>query len=127
AGPIKTGVAFSNPTNDGSEVTFYFSDATGQLIKTGSFGLPARKQIAAFLNEEPFNGGNSIAGTFTFTASSPVSAIALRGYTNERSEFLITTLPIGSLDTPSGESVTLPHFADGGGWKTSIVLSNVSA
>ena len=38
-------------------------------------------------------------GTFTFTASQPISVVALRGLTNERSEFLITTLPVADLSS----------------------------
>ena len=85
-------------------------------------------QLAKFLNEPPFNGGNSIQGTFSFTSSVPVSAVALRGFINERSEFLITTLPIANLSSAPATDVTyIPHFADGGGWKTQVVLVNPTA
>src|SRR5205823_556885 len=57
----------------------------------------------------------------------PISAVALRGLTNERSEFLLTTLPVipvgGALTSP----VTIPHFADGGGWTTQVVLVSRSS
>ena len=55
----------------------------------------------------------------------PVSVVALRGFTNERSEFLITTLPLSDLSaaTSTGTSF-LSHFADGLGWTTQIVLVN---
>ena len=57
-----------------------------------------------------------------------VAVIALRSYQNERpggSEFLVTTLPVvaTSVPTPS-QQVIVPHFADGGGWTTQIVLVN---
>src|SRR5205807_2820413 len=48
-----------------------------------------------------------------------------RGLTNERSEFLITTLPVSSLSAiPSSNVAFFPHFADGGGWTTQVVLVN---
>jgi len=75
------------------------------------------------LNEEPFNGVSSIFGTFTFSSSRPVAVIALRGLTNERSEFLITTLPVSGLSALSG-SLIIPHFADGDGWTTQLELVN---
>jgi hypothetical protein len=51
--------------------------------------------------------------------------IALRGYTNERGEFLLTTLPVIDLaGTPPTGIQILPHYADGGGWITEIVLIN---
>jgi hypothetical protein len=53
--------------------------------------------------------------------------MALRGRTNERGEFLITTLPVADLDAPAETGTTLfPHFVDGGGWTTKIVLVNPS-
>jgi hypothetical protein len=64
-------------------------------------------------------------GTFTFRSSSPISVVALRGFTNERSEFLITTLPVSSIGGGSGNSdLLIPHFASGGGWTTQIILTN---
>ena len=55
----------------------------------------------------------------------PVPVVALRGLTNERGEFLITTLPVVDLSASVGNStVALPHFADGGGWTTQVILVN---
>jgi hypothetical protein len=66
-----------------------------------------------------------LSGTFTFTSSVPVAVIALRGLTNGRGEFLITTLPLIDLNAPASTvALVLPHFADGGGWTTQIVLAN---
>src|SRR5262249_28781545 len=58
--------------------------------------------------------------------SLPVAAIALRGFVNERSEFLMTTLPIAELVQASADKVVIPHFAEGGGWTTQIALLNPS-
>ena len=63
-------------------------------------------------------------GTFTFTANIPVAAIALRGVVNERSEFLMATLPVAPLTAPTTGTVYIPHFADGGGWTTQVILVN---
>src|SRR5262249_15159311 len=81
--------------------------------------------IAKFLNESPFNGGASVSGTFTFTSSLPVAATALRGLTNERGEFLITTLPVLDLSVPAVSGpVVFPHFVSGVGWTTQVLLVN---
>jgi hypothetical protein len=53
-----------------------------------------------------------------------VGVTALRGFTNERSEFLMTTLPIAGFETAETATVMFPHFADGGGWSSEIVLVN---
>ena len=63
-------------------------------------------------------------GTFTFTADLPVAVIALRGFVNERSEFLMTTLPVAPLTAGPADTVYFPHFAAGGGWTTQVILVN---
>ena len=63
-------------------------------------------------------------GTFTFTSSVPISVIALRGRTNVRNEFLMTTLPVASLTPAAEDTVYLPRFVDGLGWTTQVILVN---
>ena len=87
--------------------------------------IPANGQLAKFLNEPPFNGRSSFSGTFTFMSSLPVTVAAVRGLTNERSEFLMTALPMANLGAPTtGGIPVFPHVANGGGWTTEIVLVN---
>jgi len=123
-GPTNTGIAIVNPNNQSTDVSFFFTDSNGENFGQGSVTLPPNSKVSQFLNEPPFNGGSSIQGTFTFTSSLPVGVIALRGFVNERSEFLITTMPVTELASESGETVVFPHFADGGGWTSQIVLVN---
>src|SRR5436190_1059046 len=66
----------------------------------------------------------NIQGTFSFAASAPVSVIALRGFVNERSDFLMSTLPVTDLAARRDQSVTFPYVADGGGWTNRIFLTN---
>jgi hypothetical protein len=124
-GTVNTGIALANESANDAAISYYFTDPTTGDTGAGSFTLPAGHQIAAFLNQPPFNGPADIQGTFTFTSSTPIGAIALRGLTNERNDFLITTLPVSTLDTIGGPAV-LPHFADGGGWTTQVILTNNS-
>ena len=124
-GPVNTGLAIANPNGQDATISFFFTDQNGTNFGSGTTTIPANRQIAAFLNQSPFNGGSSVSGTFTFNSSLPVGAIALRGLTNERSEFLITTLPVTSLSVaPSSTVAFFPHFADSGGWTTQVVLVN---
>src|SRR5262249_22516283 len=53
-----------------------------------------------------------------------VATTAIRGLTNERGEFLITTVPVTDTGAPPPEAATVAHFAEGGGWTTQIVLVN---
>jgi len=122
-GAVNTGLAIANPNPQPANISFFFTDATGRDFGQGATTIPANGQIAQFLNGSPFNSGTLSSGTFTFTSNVPVAAIALRGLTNERSEFLITTLPVSPTTAQTG-SLAFPHFADGGGWTTQVVLVN---
>src|SRR5206468_3464504 len=90
---INTGLAIANPTNQTATITFFFTDSSGDFGSNVTT-IPANGHVAAFLNEAPFNGRASLSGTFTFSSNIPVSVVALRGRINERSEFLMTTLPV---------------------------------
>ena len=128
-GGVNTGIAISNENNQPVQIAYYFTDSTGARFGSNVITIPAKGQIAKFLSEAPFNV-SALLGTFTFfiLRSAPdqtVGAIALRGFTNERGEFLMTTLPV----TPLGQrglysGNMIPHFASGGGWTTQIVLLN---
>ena len=124
SGPVRTGLAIANPGSQDAEITFYFSDQTRTSFGASSTTIPGGSQIARFLDEDPFNGGASINGTFTFSSTVPVAAVALRGRTNERREFLMTTLPVSPLTANEGEIVYFPHFAEGAGWTTEVILVN---
>ena len=132
-GPVNTGLAIANPNDAPATIAFYFTDAEGERFGEGSYVLDAGRQISKFLNETPFNGGNEVSGTFTFTSSQPIAVIALRGLTNRDGEFLMTTLPVAPLvppptpfstNTGSAGTVYFPLFADGRGWATQVILVN---
>ena len=123
-GAVNTGLAIANPNDVPATIRFYFTDSQGVNFGNGSFELGAHQQTAQFLDQPPFNGGSSILGTLTFTASVPIAVIALRGLTNEAGEFLMTTLPVAPLSSTASDTVYFPHFADGGGWVTQVILVN---
>ncbi len=123
-GPVNTGLAIANPNDMPATIRFYFTDTSGTRFAGGSFELGAHEQTAKFLDQAPFNGGPSVLGTFTFTSSVPVAVVALRGFTNEAGEFLMTTLPVAPLSSTTSDTAYFPHFADGNGWVTQVVLVN---
>ncbi len=130
-GPVNTGLAIANPNDMPATIRFYFTDTSGTRFADGSFALGAHQQTAKFLDQAPFNSGSSVLGTFTFTSSVPVAVVALRGFTNEAGEFLMTTLPVAPLVGPPSpfsrtptDTVYFPHFADGNGWETQVILVN---
>ena len=125
SGAVNTGIAMANPHGQVANISFFFTGADGVNFGEGSFTLGANQQIARFLNEAPF-GEAAVEGAFTFISDVPVVVVALRGLTNERGEFLITTLPVADVGSTSTAPLFFPHFADGGGWTTQIVLVNPS-
>ena len=121
---INTGIAIANPTNQTATITFFFTNSSGDFGSNLTTIAP-NTQIATFLNQAPFSAPSSLTGTFTFSSNIPISVVALRGRFNERSEFLLTTLPVTDLSAaPSAAPIVFPHFAAGGGWTTQIVLVN---
>ena len=125
-GPANTGIAIANPNGLPATLSFQFTDASGSNFGAGTITVPPNGQFAHFLSEMPFLPGRSLqdARSFTFTSSVPIAAVALRGYTNERADFLITTLPVAAVGDTNTQPLYFPHFADGGGWTTKVVLVN---
>jgi len=124
-GPVNTALSVTNDESEATVVSFYFTDAAGIDFGHGTFTLEAKQSRSSFLNEAPFNLATLMEGTLTFYSSLPIAVAALRSLTNEGGELLMTRLPVTSPVTPTAAaSILLPHFADGAGWSTQIVLVN---
>ena len=123
-GPANTGVAIANPNEVPATIRFYITDGDGIDSGHDSFQLGAGEQTARLLDTDPFHISGPFVGTLTFTSPVPVAVIALRGLTNEANEWLMTTLPVAPLSPSAWDTVYFPHFADGGGWATEVVLVN---
>jgi hypothetical protein len=126
-GPLDTGIAIANPNDSPATISFTFTDTAGIVAGSSTTTIAAKQQIARFLDEPVFKAfvTATFQGTFSFTSTVPVGVVALRGLTNERGEFLMSTLPvIDPTAAPATGTVILPHYADGGGWTTQIFLVN---
>ena len=126
-GAVNTGLALANPNNVGVRISFDLRNEGGNIVRSGFKDLEPREHFSGFLDQDPFFADRGFRGTFSYTATLPVSVIVLRGLFNERaaSEFLMSTLPVIdlSLGTRTGTQV-IPHFAAGGGFTTQILLVN---
>ena len=127
---VNTAVAFANPNHQPVDISFYLTDTAGTRSREGSFTLEAFQHQAELLNAAPFEVAG-VEGTFTFQASAPLAVIALRGAANQAGEWLWTTLPVTPLLPPPGlysrtstDPVVFPHFSDGQGWGTQVILIN---
>jgi hypothetical protein len=126
-GPLNTGIAMGNPQPAPVRIDFYFTDASGATLHSGSTWIASNGNFAAFLREAPFAPPadlHSRVRTWTFSASSPIAVSAVRTFTNERSDFLMAPLPIGQLDFSEPRPQILPHYADGGAWQSELQLVN---
>jgi hypothetical protein len=134
-GPVNTGVAIANPNPAAATISFLIRNAGpgSPPIANGTFTVPPNSQLARFITEPPFNSPVPHVGLLVMGSSLPVAVTALRGLTNERSEFITTTLlqgrpATGIFGNVVGQRRTvvgyIPVFADGGGWTTQVVLVN---
>jgi uncharacterized protein affecting Mg2+/Co2+ transport len=125
AGPVNTGLAIANPNNTDVTIDYTITDSNNvQNQIDGEIVIGANTQLSRFLTESPYSS-RAITGTIVITASAPVAITILRGFTNERGEFLVSTLPV--IEMPIQLTTTpayLPHFAVGGGWRTEVILVN---
>jgi hypothetical protein len=123
AAPASVGVAFSNPNVQSVTVSFYFTDSSGTDRGAGAFTIGPNAQIARFLHEPPFNAPIGLTGSFTFSASAPVAAIAVLGLVNDRGIFMMPQVPVIDIDD-TGTPV-VPYFAVGQTVTTDVVLVNM--
>jgi hypothetical protein len=124
---VNTGITFADLDQGPVTLDFYFTDDSGATLYSGETTLVANKNLTAFLTDPAFIPNTSLPldriRTFTFTASQPIAAAAIRILVNEHSDYLMTGLPIAAIQ-PSGDTISFPYYADGGGWQSQIQLVN---
>ncbi len=122
---VRTGLALVNPNAQPTDVNVGLVTDSSQIAYR-SISLQAGAQLVAFLDQSPFDFGSSFVGALRVTSGLPVAVSAIRGLSNERSEFLVTTLPAFEPTLSNGPG-SFPHFCAGEGWTMEIVLVNPSA
>jgi hypothetical protein len=132
-----TGIAVVNNGTLAATITYTLRDRNGLPVTSGSGTLAAGHHFARFIDKlyeyasgfsVPANFQTAIQfGTLDIQSTQAVSMLALRGTSNQRDEFLMTTTPVADLSQSlSYDSIYFPQFADGGGYTTSIILLNTS-
>ncbi|MBZ5536109.1 MAG: PQQ-dependent sugar dehydrogenase [Acidobacteriia bacterium] len=134
---VNTGIALVNPGGTTANVQFRLRDANGNELAVGNGVIPPEAHRAVFITElnglapdfnlPPNFSSASQFGSLDISSVQPLSIVALRLTTNQRGETLLTTTPIADLTLPGPSSQTFfPHFADGNGNQTSVILLNTS-
>jgi Beta-propeller repeat len=121
---IRPFIAIANPNSADVNVDIFLTDDTGASTDVVSVNVPAGGEFTQFLGDAPINLPTGNSRTVNFSASAPVFVTALRFFTNERTEALLSAIPIADPTTAISQQVTIPEFADGGNWKTQVVLVN---
>jgi hypothetical protein len=135
---INTGIALANNGPAPAYITYTLRDVNGAPLSVGHGTLAPGNHIACFIDQLkeaaapdfnlPSNFQNATQfGSLDVASDQPISVLALRGTNNQRREFLITATPIADLKRPPANGpLYFPHFADGGGYTTSLILLNTS-
>ena len=125
-----TGIAIANPNSEQVVINFSYADAAGKPVYTSQLLLPPGGKSSTFIDESPLRPQSatdlSRIQSFSFSASAPVAAAAVRILTNERKDFVMTSIPIANLDQAEGP-LTFPFYADGAGWQSEIQLVNTTS
>src|SRR5262249_32039442 len=132
-----TGVAIANGRASTASLTYTLRDGDGQIIATGHGSLPPDAHRAKFVHELqdiapdfnlPANFSTMIQyGSLEISSNQPVSILGLRMTINQRGEALLTSTSVADLSRPlTGSVLYFPQLADGGGYTTTVILSNTS-
>jgi len=121
---VTTGFAIANPGSQPATVHVFVTSQTGVRSFDTTVTIGAGRLSTAILDNSDNASDLVLRGTMTFESSEPVFATAVRYLVNERSDGIITTLPIVPLTSAIPENLTFPHYAEGTGWRTEFVLIN---
>jgi hypothetical protein len=120
----KTGLALANYSTQPVHVTLnaFQSDGVTRVGGT-SLDLGGNAHAAKFVDELIPSLPDGFTGVLTISASPPVAALTLRSFTNSRGDTLLTTFPVGDDDDLTmSYPLVFPQIADGGGYRTQIIL-----
>src|SRR5262249_6976887 len=121
---VRSFIAIANPNADDVAVDFSTTDEDGTSTDPVTVTVPAGGQYSTFFTDQPISFAVNTNRTVSFTATLPVFVTALRFFTNERNDSLLSVIPIADVTVPIDQRVVIPHFADGAGWKTRVSLVN---
>ncbi len=134
---IYTGIALTNPSSSNANVTYTLRNVSGTVVAVGHGSLAAGAHFARFVNQLTDEAPdfrlpvdfptNAQFGSLDIASDQPVSVLALRLTVNQRNEALLTTTPTADLTQLLGSSgLYFPHFVNGGGYVTRLILLNTS-
>jgi len=121
---VNTGAAIANPNDQAANVTLGLIGSTGANLGTANLTIPARGQVARFVNEFFSSVVAPFKGTLTISSNVPVAPMTLRLSVNSRGEALLTAIPVADLELPNETSANLPLVGISPNITTQVVLLN---
>ncbi len=120
-----TGLAIANPGDISMQATLRAYEVDGQtpagsgpaIVNLGPH-FHVAGQAGDFLKGLPAG----FRGVLEIESQQPFAALTVRSLVNRRGDLLFATLPVADLRQPAPAPVVFPHIADGGGFKTELVL-----
>ena len=128
------GFAIANDTNAEASCRVRLADPEGTILGEAMLSVPMKSNHAELLNEAIPIPETFLEGSAKVECDQPVAMIGLH-YELRPDGSIITfnTLPPARVDPtmPSSDETAkrfhvLPHIADGGGWRSSLLVTNVS-
>jgi hypothetical protein len=124
-GSTRTGVAIANSAATPAVVSLELTNLDGTSTGlAGTITIPANWQTSLFLNQLPGLSGvpASFQGILRVSGTGTVAVTGLRMRYNERSEFLLTSIPAVDEAQTSDSELVFPDIVEGGGFTTQFVL-----
>jgi hypothetical protein len=115
-----TAVTMVNRSDETAEIDVQVTPNGGGEPIRRTFMLAGRAHLSGFLFADPFNIPIDLIGTMAYFSSTPLSTIALRAGSGGSNIYQ----PIIDFNTATTNPVTIPQFAEGGGWSGQIYLVN---
>jgi len=120
-----TALTMVNRSDEEASITVWFTaNGGGGAVTEQTFTLAGHAQISGFVYASPFNIPVNQVGTLVYASTTPLSTIALLAGSGGTP--VNVYLPIINLNRVNANPITIPQFADGGGWSGQIHLVNPS-
>jgi sugar lactone lactonase YvrE len=125
SGSHNTGLAIANVSGSNALITingYQLDGATAAGRSQDPIPLSAKGYKAAFTDQLISGLPEGFVGVLDISSTRPFAALTIRGLTNERDEFLMTTFPVADENRSAPSPVVFPQVADSGGYITEFIL-----
>jgi YD repeat-containing protein len=125
SGSRDTGLAIANPGAAAVTATlraFALDGRTPAGSGPATVEVPAGAHLAREAGRFVSGLPAGFRGVLEIESAQPLVALTVRSLTNSRGELLFATLPVADLRQPAPTPVIFPHIADGGGFRTELIL-----